>query len=80
MQSRIIFFLEIHNWCKWLDGSSQELNVFYCIPYSCKIEQTDSLQHNEVTLFCNGNVHVEISCFVKSNWKLLSLKMRRAPH
>ena len=24
--------------------------------------------------FRNGNVHVEISCFVTSNWKLLSLK------
>ena len=35
-------------------------------------------QHNVITN--SGNVHVEISCFVTSNWKLLSLKIRRVLH
>ena len=48
-------------------GSSHEL-------YAFTVEQPDTIQHN-------GMINsVEISCFVTSNWKLLSLKMRRAPH
>ena len=46
---------------------------FYCISYWSRIKQPDTLQHNGMT-----NSEMEISCFVSSNWKLLSLKMRRA--
>ena len=55
-------------------GKSQ----FYCISYRCKIELLDTLQHNEMTKFRNGNLHVEIGCSVTKNWKLLSSKMRKS--
>ena len=51
---------------------------FYCIPNRFKIEQSDTLQHNGITIrkwkyACENS-------FVMSNWKLLFLKMRRVPH
>ena len=36
---------------------------------------SDALQHKWGDKFRNGNVHVEVSCFVKSNWKLFPLKI-----
>ena len=64
MQSRIIFSLDIHNWCKWLDcNMGNWLRIVYlcCIPYRCKIKQPDT-----------NNV----SSFAKNTWRLLSMKMK----
>ena len=37
MQSRNTCSLEIHNWCKWLDGEVSMNCMLYWISYSCKI-------------------------------------------
>ena len=68
-------------------GSNHELCVCVCvriyiyiyIPYRCKVEQPDALQHKGMTIL-NRNVQVEVRSFVKSTWKLLPLKLGSAPH
>ena len=56
MQPENYIFLEIHNWCKWLDCNMGEVAKnykFLHIPYSCKFEQLDTRQ-------CNGTEYSEM--------------------
>ena len=58
-------------------GDNHELFIFIVFLTVCKIEQPDCLQQNGMKIL-KWKCGVEISCFVKSRWKILSLKMRRA--
>ena len=76
MQLRIICSLEIHNWLSgWIViWECHELNISVVISIGARL--CNLIPYN------NGMTYseTEIRCFVTSNWKLLSLKMLRAPH
>ena len=55
--------------------------MYLYIPYRCKIEQPDALQHNGMT---NSDTEMcKWYCgflLIKSSWKLLALKVGSASH
>ena len=81
MQSRIKCSLEIQDCCKCLDCNMEKqpsiVIFFYRFLVGARLNNwiTGNKQHNGMTN-SEMDVHMEECCFVKTTWKMVSLKMK----